>query len=99
MAIIALSASVLEVARYKSLSAGANDFLPKPLKTEDLFLKIRKLLHLEWEYKEMKNYLPKVANTNVETIVPAPGKTLDKFYELAMKGNLKGIIKKAKFLE
>ncbi|MGD1701207.1 response regulator [Dapis sp. BLCC M229] len=33
VAIIALSASVFEVARYKSLSAGANDFLPKPLKT------------------------------------------------------------------
>ncbi|MGD1701206.1 hypothetical protein [Dapis sp. BLCC M229] len=47
----------------------------------------------------MKNYLPKVADTNVETIVPATAKTLDKFYELAMKGNLKGIIKKAKFLE
>ena len=99
VAIIATSASVFEAERYKSLSVGANDFLPKPFKTEDLFLKIRKLLHLEWQYEEMNNYSPKVTDENVEIIVLPPAKTLEEFYELAMKGNLKGIIKKAKFLE
>jgi len=64
-----------------------------------LFLKIRKLLHLEWQYEEMNNYSPKVAHKNLEIIVPFLAKTLDKFYELVMKGNLKGIIKKVKFLE
>ncbi|MGD1712047.1 EAL domain-containing protein [Dapis sp. BLCC M172] len=99
VAIIATSASVFETDQDKSLSVGANDFLPKPFTTEDLFLKIRQLLNLEWEYEEMNDSLAKVADENEEIIVPPPIKTLDKFYELAMKGNLKGIIRKAQSLE
>ncbi|MGB3510215.1 MAG: PAS domain-containing protein [Microcoleaceae cyanobacterium] len=96
--IIASSASVFETDRYQSLLAGANDFLPKPLQTDDLFFLLRKRLSLEWVYEEINTSSPMAALDNLEIIAP-PLPILEKFYELAMKGNFKGIIKQAKFLE
>jgi signal transduction histidine kinase/CheY-like chemotaxis protein len=51
-AIIVFSASVFETDRQKSLKAGANDFLPKPIQAENLMNSIQQLLKLTWIYEE-----------------------------------------------
>ncbi len=50
--VIASSASVLEPERIESLDAGCDDFLPKPVEVEQLFLKLEQHLELEWIYQE-----------------------------------------------
>jgi CheY-like chemotaxis protein len=52
--IIAASASVLETDREKSLAAGCDAFLPKPIKTEDLLDVLAAHLGLSWTYAEPK---------------------------------------------
>jgi signal transduction histidine kinase/DNA-binding response OmpR family regulator len=51
IAIIVSSASVFETDRQKSLEAGADDFLPKPVQTESLLNSIQQLLKLTWVYE------------------------------------------------
>jgi signal transduction histidine kinase/CheY-like chemotaxis protein len=50
-AVIVSSASVFEIDRQKSLDAGANDFLPKPLQSEHLLNSLQQLLELKWIYE------------------------------------------------
>ncbi len=52
--IIVSSASVFETDRQKSIDAGANEFLPKPIQSDILLNSIQKLLGLEWIYAEPK---------------------------------------------
>lgn len=46
--VLVSSASVFDMDRQKSLDAGANDFLPKPVEMETLFTLVKKHLNLEW---------------------------------------------------
>lgn len=48
LAIIASSASAFSSDHHKSLSAGANDFIPKPLNLDELLQKMDQYLKLEW---------------------------------------------------
>ncbi|NET09971.1 MAG: response regulator [Symploca sp. SIO2B6] len=43
------SASVSSGDRQTSIDAGANDFLPKPVSSEELFQQLEKILQLNWE--------------------------------------------------
>jgi signal transduction histidine kinase/DNA-binding NarL/FixJ family response regulator len=52
--IIVSSASVFETDRQKSIDAGANDFLPKPIQSDILLSSIQKLLDLEWTYEALE---------------------------------------------
>lgn len=99
MVIIASSASVFEADRYQSLVAGADDFLPKPLQTHDLLQRLQKFLQLEWVYEERNDPETIVDITDTAEVIPPPLQILEIFYELAMKGNFKGIVKQAKLLE
>ena len=47
---IVSSASVLVIDQYKSIEAGGNDFLSKPVQFEELLQKLKKHLKLEWKY-------------------------------------------------
>lgn len=50
--VIATSASVFESDQQKSRESGCNDFLPKPIQTEELFNKIEKFLNLSWIFDD-----------------------------------------------
>ncbi|MGL4378598.1 MAG: ATP-binding protein, partial [Microcoleaceae cyanobacterium] len=50
--VIVSSASVFETDQYKSLDAGANAFLPKPVQISELFELLQRLLDLSWIYAE-----------------------------------------------
>jgi signal transduction histidine kinase/DNA-binding NarL/FixJ family response regulator len=48
--IIATSASVFSSDQHKTLDAGADDFVPKPLQMDELLVKIQQHVKLEWIY-------------------------------------------------
>jgi CheY-like chemotaxis protein len=101
--VIVSSASVFESDQYKSLDAGANAFLPKPVQVSELFELLEKQLGVSWVYTEAMatqsttQLSPNVSST--EPLVIPPSETLELLYDLAKKGNLKGIIKQAEELK
>ena len=49
--IIAISASVFDTEQQKCRDYGCDDFIPKPINSDDLLEKIGKYLHLSWIYE------------------------------------------------
>jgi PAS domain S-box-containing protein len=91
--IIVSSASVFEADQHRSLEVGGDEFLPKPIQAMDLLQKLQKHLHLEWLYEEEKTVnqqQPEITDLVAPSIAER-----EILYELAMKGNFKGIIKQA----
>jgi len=92
--IIASSASVFETDQHKSLNAGANEFLPKPVQVETLLELLRVHLKLEWLYEgnNKADYEPDESTLLApNTIVPPPAEDLSRLYDLALKGRVKAI--------
>jgi len=95
--VIVSSASVFEVDQYRSIEAGGNDFLAKPVLAMELLQKLQKHLNLQWIYEEQEPVV-KPDITAADLILPPP-EELNVFYELAMKGNFIGITKQAGLIE
>jgi PAS domain S-box-containing protein len=91
--IIVSSASVFESDQHRSIEAGGNDFMPKPVQAIALFQKLRHYLNLEWLYEE-QSHETQLNKENAELVLP-PQSEIEILYELVMKGNFKGIIKQA----
>ena len=53
--IIAISASVFDTEQQKCRDYGCDDFIPKPVHSEELLEKIAKYLHLSWIYEFLEN--------------------------------------------
>jgi CHASE2 domain-containing sensor protein/CheY-like chemotaxis protein len=94
--IIVSSASVFEHEKSKCLTAGGNEFLPKPLQIDDLLNLLQKYLQLNWIYQEdsiqtidSENLQPQ--NLNCQLIVTPPSAEIDKLFNLAMRGNIKDL--------
>jgi len=99
--IIVSSANVYKTDIQKSLDAGANDFLAKPIQASDLLEKLQKHLNLQWIYEQKGEN--KTADTCAldigsknslscaSKIVPPSADTLLKLYELALKGRVQAI--------
>ncbi len=66
VAVIASSASVFAADQYKSVDAGANIFLPKPIEAEALLELLRKLLHLEWIFDGKGETIKKINAGSIE---------------------------------
>jgi len=103
IAIIVSSASVFETDQHKSIGAGADAFLAKPVQISELFGLLQKHLGLSWVYEQS---VPASSPTYqaVEELVPESlvvpsAETIDNLYYLVMRGNLKGIIKQAEELK
>lgn len=115
VAIIVSSASVFDTDQQKSLDAGADDFLPKPVQADNLFQKLKKHLGLEWIYEptneaqriRQENFLsyPKEGQQPPENSlqtaerVPPPAEELDLLFDLAMKGRVKTLLEEIERLE
>ncbi|MEI8387072.1 MAG: response regulator, partial [Verrucomicrobiota bacterium] len=67
--IISLTANTFENVRSEALEAGADDFLAKPFREEELFEKIRLLLGVEYEYdsRDVENFPATAGETPVFT--------------------------------
>ncbi len=88
VAIIASSASVSEADQGESITAGCNDFLPKPVDIEKLLLLVRKYLNLQWIYDEEEE--PKAAaeiTPSGEELIP-PAEQLLPIYRAAKIGDI-----------
>jgi DNA-binding response OmpR family regulator len=98
--LIASSASVFEFDRQSSLEAGCNEFIPKPIKIEDLLEKLQVYLKLEWIFEEteklekhnQKNDFNKFKNS--EFVVP-PSEELIALYHAARIGDIEIIEQEA----
>jgi PAS domain S-box-containing protein len=100
--IIAASASVFDLDQRQSLEAGCNAFIPKPIRVEILLELLQKHLGLTWIYEQT----PSLADTTSEEITsqeahligPAPEQAAE-LYDLAMMGDIAGIIEYTTQLE
>jgi signal transduction histidine kinase/ActR/RegA family two-component response regulator len=93
--IIAISASVFETDKQKSLQAGCNAFLAKPIEEQQLFSVLIEYLNLDWIYEQQQI----VETKDQESLIPPPVEELKKLYELAMMGDMREIKEFAKNLD
>ncbi len=96
--IVAVSASVLEPERRKSLQVGSNDFITKPVNIEELLECLRVQLNLTWRYREND-----MATTD-EQVASNPIKALnaeqsDHLIHLTRRGDIDAIIEYMEQLE
>ncbi|MBD2209496.1 response regulator [Nostoc linckia FACHB-104] len=104
LAIIVSSASVFESDEHKSIGVGADDFLPKPVHMEDLFLKLQQYLQVEWIYESLQSkatvaVIPVNPQIAVNELIVIPPGEVEQLFELAMRGNIKGIREQAEKLK
>jgi len=95
--IIVSSASVFETDQYRSLEAGANTFIAKPVQATELLQKLQQYLDLEWVYEA--NEAPLAIGSDTNELISPPAMEMEILYELAMKGNFREIVKQAVLLE
>ncbi|HAJ63416.1 MAG TPA: hybrid sensor histidine kinase/response regulator, partial [Cyanobacteria bacterium UBA8543] len=99
--IIASSASVFSGDRQKSLEAGCNDFIPKPVQSEELLKQLRNYLELEWIYEVQDELTTQTHDTSVlknEMVVP-PANELTALYKAARSGYILDIQEEANRLK
>jgi response regulator RpfG family c-di-GMP phosphodiesterase len=105
---IAISASVFDFDRQQSRKVGCDDFLSKPVREAELLEKLRLHLGLEWIYEEKAEVgRIKDENTSLHTssftvqtsIVAPPAEEVAILFDLAMRGDLRGIVDRAAKLE
>ncbi|MBH8565394.1 response regulator [Nostoc sp. CENA67] len=91
---IASSASVFDADQFKSLEAGANEFLPKPVQADSLLKILQKYLQLQWIYEDRSESIFKNEETQINSpvgsseIIPPPIEILAQLNDLAQKGDL-----------
>jgi len=91
--IIAISASVAADDRDRSLAAGADAFIGKPVDHRQLFHELGRLLNLEW----IENPLQPVILPSTDLVVPPPAE-MQSLHALACAGNMRRIRQRADHL-
>ncbi|MGL4376313.1 MAG: ATP-binding protein, partial [Microcoleaceae cyanobacterium] len=91
--VIVSSASVFEIDRQKSLAAGANDFLSKPVQTQELYTMLSKYLQIEWIYSESKSksQMFSLHSEEATEMIMPPASELIILLDYVKKGSIKGI--------
>ncbi|NEP41433.1 MAG: response regulator, partial [Okeania sp. SIO2H7] len=88
--IFASSAIGINSQENSSLEAGANDFIAKPIKVEELLEKLQANLRLEWVYKSTENpeeIIEEQATNSSEMVVP-PAAELQEIVSAARIGDI-----------
>ncbi|MEH2408350.1 hybrid sensor histidine kinase/response regulator [Nostoc sp.] len=99
--VIGTSASVFDFDLNKSKEVGCNDFLPKPIRITELLEKLRLHLELESIYEEGESQVStgnKQENSQQSLLAPS-AEEIAALLNLAMKGDLKGIVEQVIHLE
>ncbi|MBN2368916.1 MAG: AAA family ATPase [Vicinamibacteria bacterium] len=96
--IITVSASALDSDREKSLLAGGNAFLSKPVRLDALLALLRNHLSLTWIHAPV-TAAPQTPAQNPDELVAPPRRELDRLYDLARRGNMYAIAEHAARLE
>lgn len=90
--IIATSASA---GSYTPAPTTYDDFLPKPVDFDALIELLETHLQLTWQFADEPD--PQLNETT--EIIPPPAQELNELYDLAMKGNMPGVYKRATEIE
>ncbi|MGD2183925.1 ATP-binding protein [Lusitaniella coriacea] len=91
--VLVSSASVFELDRHKSIDAGGNDFLPKPVQAETLLEQLQKYLQLDWIYGEDDRESQQIS---VDGAIQTPDIAIvTKLAEFAENGDLDGVLEVA----
>jgi signal transduction histidine kinase/DNA-binding NarL/FixJ family response regulator len=91
--VIVSSASVYDFDRQKSLDAGGDDFLPKPVQADELYETLAKHLQLTWIYEKAESELSESSEssaTETEMIIPLISE-LETLLNHTKSGYIKGI--------
>ncbi|MEG4117324.1 AAA family ATPase [Microcoleus sp. N9_B4] len=102
LVVIATSASVFDFDREQSVDVGCNDFIPKPIRIEELLEKLRTHLGLEWIYEDNLEEIRKAEaekKSLSSEIVAPPDDEIAALFNLAMMGDLRAIGERATKLE
>ncbi|HRV93235.1 MAG TPA: ATP-binding protein [Anaerolineae bacterium] len=98
--IIGTSASVN---RYAPAPAAYDDFLPKPVDFDRLTELLGRHLQLTWRFEDEPSQqttdLPADQSSQTPELIPPPVEELNALYDLAMKGNMPGVYKRAVVIE
>ena len=94
LTVLVSSASVSEADQYRSLQAGGNAFLAKPVQVDQLLELLQTHLNLEWIYEQKKSDEITSKETEI-AIIPPPSETLARLQALIQQGNLKTVIQEA----
>jgi CheY-like chemotaxis protein len=98
-AIVALTASALDGDRLLIAQSGADDFLSKPCREDELFETIRKLLNVTYDYEETSAAEPSLADAaqalTVDRLGRLPRGLIDALREATLAGNKKQLDKLA----
>ena len=86
--VIVSSASVFELDRDKSIAAGGNSFLPKPVQAQTLLEQIQEQLQLEWSYQSVDLFVDRAISETLTEIVPPPMEILQQLAQLVEEGDL-----------
>ena len=106
--ILALSASVYESTKQESILAGCDNFLTKPIQTNELLELLRRHLRLEWIYedpaetKKRKPQTPKASSDIAaadSTIVSPASESVLALLRLAAMGDIEAILEEIAKLE
>lgn len=84
--IIAHSASVLGFGRAEALTAGCDDFLPKPFREAELIAKVGRVLQLTWTYATAPDTPP----TSLPASAP-PAAAIEALLACAQRGDVAGL--------
>ena len=102
--VVVSSASVFESDRKKSLDAGADDFLPKPVQKKTLLECLQKQLNLQWVYEEVK-VSPRATTANSakniadSEIIPPSAEEINVLHDLSRKGLINDLLKEIERIE
>jgi signal transduction histidine kinase/DNA-binding NarL/FixJ family response regulator len=104
--VIVSSASVFEIDQYKSINAGANAFLPKPVQVDTLLDLLKTYLPLQWIYTQPAEGAERQSSTQPALtpdadapMLPPAAADLSILYDLAMQGLLHDLLSHCDRLE
>ncbi len=89
--IIAISASVFEEDQQKSLAAGCDDFIAKPIDMNLFLDKLRYYLKLIWQCQESQRRVTPKDEVNIAEIVMPSLEQQSKILDLALMGDIGGL--------
>lgn len=97
MLVIVSSASVLAIDQHKSIAAGGNDFLPKPIQVDELLHMLQKYLQLKWVH-QLENKSEALSSSTPlqdQSLTPPPSDILEHLFDLAQQGRIFEIAQEA----
>jgi CheY-like chemotaxis protein len=94
--ILAVSASASVFAHEEAIGAGCNDFLAKPIRTDELFGVVGRLLELAWQTVEVRAAGNGVTHETAAIAgVQVDARWATELYDLAMQGDVKELLIRA----